>query len=189
MEFCSNPAHDKCGQLSRRAVKDRKLTVRDNSELKASQQALLHGDWKAALELLPPHHLAADDAQLLKHLCCVYLQASRWENVISISAPAAQRFSQEAIFWECWAWAEHIRGETLLALRILEFACDRFPAQEGVAYSLACLYAATNQLSKARKWLSRAKKLSPDLPSFISKVSTQRELKVLWTHHEHAFAI
>lgn len=165
------------------------MTIRDNTVLKASQQALLNGDWQSALELLPPHHTASDDAQLLKHLCCVYLQAARWEKVISISAPAAQRFSDEAVFWECWAWAEHTTGQTLLALRILEFACDRFPRREGVAYSLACLYAATNQLPKAKKWLAHAKKLSPDLPAFISKVATQRELKVLWTAHEHAFAI
>ena len=156
--------------------------------VKASHEALLRGDWQSALEYLPPHHLAFSEPDTLKHLCCVYLQASRWEKVISISASAAQRFSNEAIFWECWAWAEHVHGETLLALRILEFVSDRFPNREGVAYSLACLYAATNQLPKAKKWLARAKKLTPDLPSFISKVATQRELKNLWTAHQHAFA-
>jgi hypothetical protein len=162
--------------------------IREDDWLNASQEALHRGDWRCALEYLPPHHLAASDPHILKHLCCVYLQAARWERVISISAPAAQRFSHEGVFWECWAWAEHIHGESLRALRILEFIADRFPNREGVAYSLACLYAATNQHPKARKWLVRAKKLSPDLPSFISKVATQRELKSLWTAHEHAFA-
>jgi tetratricopeptide (TPR) repeat protein len=164
------------------------LKIRDDSWLKASQEALLRGDWKSALKCLPPHHLAFNDSDVLKHLCCVYLQAARWEKVISISAPAAQRFAQEGIFWECWAWAEHIQGETLLALRVLEFASERFPKREGVAYSLACLYAATNQLPKAQQWLARARKLNPDLPSFIAKVATQRELKILWTAQEHAFA-
>jgi hypothetical protein len=176
------------GQSPRPALKPSALTIRDNSWLQASQEALLQGDWKTALAVLPPHHQASNDPHLLKHLCCVYLQAARWEQVVSISAPAAQRFSHEAIFWECWAWAEHTQGETVRALRILEFASNHFPNREGVAYSLACLYAATQQLPKARKWLARAKKLSRDLPSFISKVSTQRELKILWTAHEHAFA-
>jgi tetratricopeptide (TPR) repeat protein len=162
--------------------------IGEDSWLNVSQEALLQGDWKNALEQLPPHHVAFNDARVLKYLCCVYLQAARWEKVASISAPAAQRFSYEAVFWECWAWAEHVQGESLLALRILEFASERFPDREGVAYSLACVYAATNQLSKAKSWLSRARKLSPDLPSFISRVATQRELKVLWTAHQHAFA-
>ena len=179
---------DAYGQLRFIELRTLQLIIRDDSWLDASQEALVRGDWKGALEFLPPHHVAFNDPEVLKHLCCVYLQAARWEKVINISAPAAQRFSHEAIFWECWAWAEHIRGETLLALRILEFACDRFPNREGVAYSLACLYAATNQLPKAKKWLTRAKKLSSDLPAFISKVATQRELKALWTAHQHAFA-
>jgi hypothetical protein len=160
----------------------------DDSSLNVSREALRRGDWKTAIGHLPMHYDAYGNADILKHLCCVYLQAERWHDVASVSASAAQRFSHEAIFWECWAWAEHQQADSATALRILEYVVRRFPAHEGLAYSLACLYAATHQLSKAKKWLARAKKLTADPAAFTTKVATQRELKVLWTAHEHAFA-
>jgi hypothetical protein len=160
----------------------------DDRLLNVSREALQRGDWKSAIGKLPMHYDAFSNSEILKHLCCAFLQAERWHDVVCVSASAAQRFSDEPIFWECWAWAEHKQAETLTAIRILEFVSPQFCNREGVAYSLACLYAATNQLQQAKQWLARAKKLTSDPAVFAGKVATQRELKALWSSQERAFA-
>ncbi len=146
----------------------------NDERLNPAQEALNRGDWKTALSNLPRHYAAFTDSAILKHLCCAYLQAERWEEVILISASAAQRFSNEAIFWECWAWAEHKQSHSVTALRILEFVSRRFAKRENIAFSLACLYAANNRLTEAKNWLARAKKLAPDRAAFNSRIAAQR---------------
>jgi tetratricopeptide (TPR) repeat protein len=153
-----------------------------------TNQHLQRGDWKTALVRLKKcDGMLASQLDYWKLLCCTYIQAGRWSDVSNVAASAAQRYSQESIFWECWSWAEHTQGESLTALRILESVSQKFENRESFVYTLACLYASLNRLDEAERCLDRAKELSSDSRSFSMKVAKQRELHVLLTADQLAF--
>jgi hypothetical protein len=157
------------------------------AEIATIQKSLHSGDWRSALIELRKA-AAVDPIDHSRLLCCAYLQAGRWDEVSTVAAAAAQRYTQDSIFPECWAWAEHKLGETATALQILESVAPRFRNRESFVYLLACLYAASSRVSEAEHYLARAKRLSPNPQSFFAKATRQRELQILWTRDEMGFA-
>jgi tetratricopeptide (TPR) repeat protein len=151
----------------------------------AVEYVLLRGDWRKALaELRKVKAGTMDPLEYVKLHCCTYLQAGNWIEVTNIAATAAQHYPQEGIFYECWAWAEHISGNCATALRVLESAVSRFGDRESFVYLLACLYASADKFAEAERYLARAKELSPNVKSFLLKATRQRELQVLWARNQ-----
>jgi len=154
-----------------------------------STTALQQGDWKKSLDhLTRSQESAGEDVEYWKLLCCSYLQAGQWTEVSNVAAIGSQKYADEAIFLECWAWAEHLLGETEAALKLLESREACFGARESFVYTLACLYASLQRLGEAKRCLANAQKLSPDRNSFLQKVTHQRELRILWREDEMALA-
>jgi hypothetical protein len=156
-------------------------------DLSDVQKMLIRRDWRPALLHLQ-RLTDTDPFTCAKLLCCAYIQANNWHQVSNTAAVAAQHFPEEAIFYECWAWAEHYLGDTRGALRILNSVQSRFSDRESFVYLLACLHAARNEITEAERFLARAKNLTPDLHAFYLKAGSQRELQVLWKRDEIGFS-
>ena len=127
--------------------------------------ALQENNWQKALELIPHIDFSLDDVHHFRLLCCTYLQSQHWRALSAVASIAAERFPSEPIFWEIWAWAEHIQGNTKSALKILESVIPAFCHRETTACILAYLYAAGQRYSEAARWSDFASRLPSDSPS------------------------
>jgi hypothetical protein len=125
--------------------------------LSESAWAALHqNNWQIALEIIPYIDFNLDDPHYFRLLCCTYLQSQHWRALSAVASIAAERFPSEPIFWEIWAWAEHIQGNTKAALKILESLIPAFCHRESTACILAYLYAASHKYSEAAHWFDLA---------------------------------
>lgn len=154
-----------------------------------AKTALHRGEWKLALvQLRKRERFSAESEDYFKLLCCAFMQAGRWDEVANIAASAYQRYPEEALFLECWSWAEHTDGQTAGGLEILRRHTSRFGNRESFNYMLACLYSALNERGKATRYLEKAKRLASDQRSFLLKASHQRELRGLFAPDILAFS-
>jgi hypothetical protein len=146
------------------------------NNLSATAWSALHqNNWQKALEIIPHIDFTLDDVHHFRLLCCTYLQSQHWRTLSAVASIAAERFPAEPIFWEIWAWAEHIQGNTKAALKILESVIPTFCHRESTACILAYLYAASQRYSDAKRWSDFASRLPPDSRSIRIRADGKAE--------------
>ena len=155
-----------------------------HSILLATQGWLELGNYVEAyneIEKLPHDQRTSPD--VLKLRCRIYRQAKKWEYLSVLARSCYNRCSEESQFLIDWGWADYKRGRKERAAVILLNESDRFPGSAELAFDLAIVLASLNR-TKARDWLVRAFRRSPDRDKIRLKALNQPELEKFWTEEQ-----
>ena len=139
------------------------------------------GNWQEAheeLERLPAEMLATPAVLVLR--CRIYPHAGRWHTVEIMAEGAAHAYPEEPRFYTHWAWALHRQGRTADGLSVASQAAERFIDSGAIAYAVACLYGALEQVSDAAHWLKLALQRTHDPEKLRLRALKQPELFCLW---------
>lgn len=121
----------------------------------------LYQDAWDELDSLPPE--IRTEHAVVELRCEIYQRLGKWNAARVLAESMAHRFPENPSWWLTWAYALR-REETVEAARgVLWEAVQRHPGVGLISYNLACYSSVLGELDEARRLLTRAFAIDPDL--------------------------